>query len=115
MLDDFGKAATKLSIGERAQQVWIGKHQFWRKECANQIFSLGKIHASLSTNGAVHLSNEGCGNVGEFHSAQVRGRGKPGYVTNHSASHRNDERLTIGTRATQGARDQFHAAKIFGG
>ena len=51
----------------------------------------------------------------KFHAAQERGGGESRYVTNDAAANSDDQRLAIGSRATEGTSYLFYAAKIFCG
>ncbi len=91
VLDDLRESAAEFTVGKRAQQFRIGKHQQGRIERSDQVFPLRKIDSGLATDGAVHLGDERRRDVHKFHTAQEDGSGKTGYIADHAAANRNNQ------------------------
>src|SRR6266446_4889440 len=73
VLDDFGEAAAEFAVREGAQQFWIGQHEARRIERAEEIFSLGEIHAGLAADRTIHLRDDGYRHMrSEEHTSELQ-------------------------------------------
>src|SRR5712692_3690237 len=91
VLDDLRESAAEFTIGKRAQQFRIGKHQQGRVERADQVLPLRKIDAGLAADGAVHLGDERRRDVHKFHTAQEYSGGEARHITDDAAANRDHE------------------------
>ncbi len=98
-----------------AQKLGIGDYQLWRIERPDEIFAFREIHAGLAADRAIDLRHESRRNMHQADTSQVGGRGKSGYVTDHTAADRDDRRLTVCARSNQLARDLLDAREMFRG
>ena len=86
VFDHFAIPCEEIARRERAQHFGIGQHQCGLMKGPNQVFSLRRIDAGLSPNGAVHLCQERGRNLHKtYSSAQHRG-GKSRQIANHATA-----------------------------
>ena len=63
VLDDLRESAAEFTIGECAQQLWIGEDQLGRIKRSDQVLPLGEIDAGFAADRTVHLRDERRRNV----------------------------------------------------
>ena len=68
VLDDFVEASAELSPRERLEQLRIGHHDDGLVKRSDQVLAQRVIDADFSTDGAVDLGQECCGDVGELNT-----------------------------------------------
>ena len=89
IFDDFGETGTQFARRQAGQKCGIGKHGFGLIERADQIFTFGRINASLATDRAIDLCQKRCWYLHKINTAQQAGRRKASQITNNAAAKSN--------------------------
>src|SRR5690348_9869601 len=115
VLDNFGEAAAVLAFWQGFEGGRINEDEAGRIKSADEVLPFGQIHAGFSTDVAVHLCDQGSGDLHKLHSAETSGSGESRDVADHPAAHSNEERLAIDSAANERAAKLFNCGEIFRG
>ena len=86
VFDDLGEPLVEFTLWQATQRVGIRNHKPWLMEGSDEILTPGGIDSGLSANRAVHLRNDGGGNLNVRNTAVINGSRKTRQVTNNSAA-----------------------------
>ena len=106
MFDHLGEAFVEFALWQTAQRVGIGNHKPWLMKRPDQIFATGGIDTCFSTNRAVHLRNDGGGNLNVGNAPVIDGGRKTCQVPDNSTAEGHEERGAVQTGFDHGIADE---------
>ena len=86
VLDHFRITGTHLAPGQGIQRCRVGEHQCGLVKRADKVLARARVDRRLATDAAVHLRQQGGGDLHETAAALQHGGSKAGKVTHHAAA-----------------------------
>jgi hypothetical protein len=108
VLDDFGKAAAVLAFREGFKGSGINEDEAGGIKSADEVFAFGKIDTGFPADCAVHLRDEGGGDLHKLDTAETSGSGETRDIADDTAAHSNEERFAIDSAADERAAELFN-------
>jgi hypothetical protein len=99
MLEDFGKAAAKLSLREGLQKFRVDEDGSGVAEHADDVLDMVEIYAYLAADGGVCHGEQAGGHLHEADSPQVSCRTESAQVAHNPASQTNQQGAAVETQA----------------
>ena len=98
VLHHFGVAGAPLTWRQCRQHFRVGENQKRLVEGTDEILAVTRVDTGLSADGAVHLGEQGGGDLDERDAAAQQARRQPGQIADDSAAKRHHAVATLDPR-----------------
>ena len=88
VFDDLRHTAAQLAFRQRGKAVRVYDHQRRLVKGSQLVLPLRKVHRRLAAHGAVHLRQQGGGNLHQRHAPLIAGGGKARQIAGNTAAQR---------------------------
>ena len=112
VLDHLSHPRTKFPRRQRLQDVEITQNQLGLVERPHQVLPRLEVHPHLPSHRAVHLRQQGRGNLNQVNPPQVRGGQETSQIAYHATTKGNHERFPFQAKPGEVIKSLPHLLEI---